>query len=862
MASLITPPPAVDARAGSTQQLAEFIAAVSSAATEAEAGRAAVERAAETLDAPVAAIVSGGRLVASVGYAEGSTPLEALAAVMPGRGGATLDVPGVGPCAATAAMAEHPAGATFVVARPDRLTRDETGLLRGMARVAGMTMRMLQVLEAERAAREEQAALRRVATLVATVAAPEEVFCTVAEEVARLSRADVAAVLRYESDASAIVIGSWGDREQHLPIGARLALAGHGVAAVIRRTGRPARVARIAGPPGSVAAAFESARMQSGVGSPIVVDGRLWGVVIAARASGEPLPPHVERRIPAFTELVAIAIANAQARVDLRAVADEQAALRRVATLVARAAPPAAVFGAVAEEVGYVLATADFTMVARYDDDAVEVVGAWSRAGDKLLLGRRTPLGGRNVSTLVFESNQPARVDDLTEDASALGVAAYGTGMRSSAGAPIEVEGRLWGVVIVAASEQRALPIGIEHRLAEFTELVATAIANAQAREELDTLADEQAALRRMATLVARGEPPRAVFAAVAAEVGRLLPVDLTLIGRYGSGGTVTGVGGWSRAGDAVPVATTRVHLGGRNVTALVFETGRPARLESYDEATGAAADDARRRGLRSAVGAPIRVESRLWGIMLAASTHADTLPPSTEDRLARFTELVGTAIAKAEAHGELMRSRARIVAGADEVRRRIERNLHDGAQQRLLFVALKLRAALADMPGGMDDLAAELEGIVDELNKALDELRELARGIHPAVLTEGGLPAALRALARRCAVPVRLDLRVEGRLPETVEVAAYFVASEALANAVKHADASKITVEVDARDAVLLIRIRDDGVGGADYEGGSGLVGLKDRVEALGGRIVLESAPGRGTSVAAELPVDGHATA
>jgi signal transduction histidine kinase len=680
--------------AWSTQQLAEFVAAVSVAESETSAASAAVERAAEALDADVAAIVCGDELVAAVGYPDGAAPVDELARLRAGSPASGLEIPGIGTCAAAVASLEHPPGATLIVARPDSLTQAESGLLRGMARVASVTMRMLRVTDDERQAREE-----------------------------------------------------------------------------------------------------------------------------------------------------------------LERLAHEQAALRRVATLVARRVAPNLVFAAVAEEVGHVLPAADFTMVARYDaDGAVEVAGAWSRVRDDTLIGRRQPLGGRNVSTLVFERNEPARVDHLCEDTSSLTTAALQTGMCSSVGAPINVEGRLWGVMIVASTRADTLRAGTENRLAEFTELVATAIANAEAREELRRVADEQAALRRVATLVARAAPPAELFAAVAAEVGRLLPADLTLIGRYDRAGTVTGVAGWRSSGDAVPATT--VDLGGRNVTSLVFETARPARLDRYEDASGAAATDARRRGLRSAVGAPISVESRLWGVMLAASTHEEPFAPGTEERLAGFTDLISTAIANANAQAELTASRARIITSADETRRRIERDLHDGAQQRLVSLALQLRAAQAAVPRDLGELAAELDSITTGLNSALEDLRDLARGIHPAILAEGGLGPALKALARRSAVPVGLDVRMDDRVAEPVEAAAYFVVSEALTNAAKHARAANIDVDVEAGDDLLRVRVCDDGVGGADFSRGSGLVGLRDRVEAVGGRIGLQSEPGRGTSLWVELPL------
>ena len=250
----------------------------------------------------------------------------------------------------------------------------------------------------------------------------------------------------------------------------------------------------------------------------------------------------------------------------------------------------------------------------------------------------------------------------------------------------------------------------------------------------------------------------------------------------------------------------------------------------------------------------PISVEGRLWGVIGIASGHE--LPPPTEARLAGFTELVATAIANAEARAALTASRARIVATTDQTRRRIERDLHDGAQQRLVSLALQLREAQAALPGA-GELAERLEGAVTEVNGVLEELREIARGIHPAVLTEGGLRPALRALARRSAVPVSLDVQVAGRLPEPVEIAAYYAVSEALTNVAKYAHASAAEVEVAVGGGVLQVDVRDDGRGGADFGRGSGLLGLKDRVEALGGWISLQSTAGAGTIMQIALPLD-----
>ena len=285
-----------------------------------------------------------------------------------------------------------------------------------------------------------------------------------------------------------------------------------------------------------------------------------------------------------------------------------------------------------------------------------------------------------------------------------------------------------------------------------------------------------------------------------------------------------------------------------------MWQTGRLARIE-YDEAISgeigrvAAGDE----GLASSVGVPVSVEGQLWGAIVVAYVGGEFLPADTESRLAGFTELLATAIANAEAQAEVTASRARVVAAADQARRRIERDLHDGAQQRLVTLALYLRDAQADAP---PELGGQLGEAVAEATSALDELRETARGIHPAILADGGLRPALKALAGRSPVPVDLHIRVEERLPEPVEVSAYYVVAEALTNAAKHARASAIGVEAEIDSDLLRVTVRDNGIGGAHLGGGTGLAGLKDRVEALGGRIVLNSPRGAGTVLRVELPL------
>jgi signal transduction histidine kinase len=534
-------------------------------------------------------------------------------------------------------------------------------------------------------------------------------------------------------------------------------------------------------------------------------------------------------------------------------VTGEQAALRRVATLVARGTPPEAVFAAVAKEVAGALG-ADRATMARFDPDGTStVVASWSRTGAAFPVGSRWSLSGHDLLALVFQTGRAARME-ANADSSGPDAKARDLGVRAAIGVPVSVEGRLWGVMTVG-SMREPLPAGTEDRLAGFTELVATAIANAQARVELRGYAEEQAALRRVAMLVADGAAPERVLAAVAEEAGRLLGVEYTAMARYDPDGFRTVVGAWSSSGHIFPVGS-RLKLGGRNVATLVLQTGRAARVDDYAGATGAIAEAVRNRGSNAAVGVPISVEGRLWGVMVLDS-RSGPLPPDSEARLAGFTELAGTAIANSEARSALAASRARIVATADATRRRIERDLHDGAQQRLVSLALDLRAAEAAAAAGTGDLAPDLDRVAAGLDDVLADLREIARGLHPAVLADGGLAPALKTLVRRAAIPVHLDVQVDRRLPDPVEIAAYYTVAEALTNAAKHAGATAVDIEVSVTDGMLNVCVRDNGCGGANFGEGTGLVGLKDRAEALGGRLQLHSVPGAGTVLEITLPLD-----
>jgi signal transduction histidine kinase len=421
---------------------------------------------------------------------------------------------------------------------------------------------------------------------------------------------------------------------------------------------------------------------------------------------------------------------------------------------------------------------------------------------------------------------------------------------------PVLSRGGLRAVLLL---ENRLLGGAFTARRLEAVNLIAGQLAvsldNAQLYAGYRRIADEQAALRRVATLVARAAPPQRLFTAVAGEVGQLLAVDFAILVRYDPSDKLEVVGAWTSTGAPAPIPVGgRLPLGGRNVTTLVWQTARPIRIDYDDAFSGVLGQVATRDwGVRSSVGVPVSVEGQLWGAIVVALTGGESPPADTESRLAGFTELVAAAIANAEAQAEVTASRARIVAAADQARRRIERDLHDGAQQRLVTLALKLRAAQATAPPG---LGGQLEEAAAEATSALDELRETVRGIHPAILADGGLRPALRALARRCPVPVDLRVHVKEPLPEPVEVSAYYVVAEALTNVAKHSRASAVSVEVEVPGDVLRVAVHDNGVGGAAMARGTGLVGLKDRVEALGGRIVLYSPPGAGTSLRAELPL------
>jgi signal transduction histidine kinase len=380
-------------------------------------------------------------------------------------------------------------------------------------------------------------------------------------------------------------------------------------------------------------------------------------------------------------------------------------------------------------------------------------------------------------------------------------------------------------------------------------------IARARAADA-GVLAEQQAALRRVATLVARGIPASEVFPAVTDELARSLGVDNASLWRYEADGTATLLAARDDPGQTARMPVdSRWSLAGENIVAMVADSGQPARMDSHETAAGDVAAMIRRLGLRSGVGAPIIVQNRIWGVAVVGSSPTELLPPDTEQRVGEFTELVATAIANAEARAALTASRTRIVTATDEARRRLERDLHDGAQQRLVSLGLELRSIEAEVPPELGSLKEQISDAVSGLTAASADLQELARGIHPAILSRGGLGPALKTLARRCSIPVTVHVELEGSIPESAEVAAYYVVAEAITNTTRHARASGMDIDVRMNGPDLVLWIRDDGVGGADSGNGSGLIGLIDRVEALGGQMQIASPCGGGTALHAAIP-------
>jgi PAS domain S-box-containing protein len=714
---------------------------------------------------------------------------------------------------------------------------------------------------------DEQEALRRVATLVADEAAPDAIFASVAEEIARILMADRCAIGRFEADDSMTIVAYWSNEEPKLPVGTLIGLQGDDVTAAVRESRRPILIddhEAFSGPLIDYARTLGSLP-RSTVAAPIFAEGRVWGSIFASTMAVE-IAEGTESRVVDFAELVATAIANAETRDSLRRLVDEQAALRRVATLVAAGIEPEELFSAVSDEVAR-LFTADGAGVGRFEPDGSEVVvvGRSESLRSSIPVGSRQDIHKSLFAGEVYRTGRAARIDlrrDDVGEADALGEISrrvLAMGFFSTVAAPIVVEGELWGVV-TASSSHTTLPPDTEKRVESFCELVATAIANAQSRTELAAseararaLANEQAALRRVATLVAQGVSPDELFSAVAHEVAGIIDIPVVAVNRYEADGSFTILG---IAGETNFTVGSRWPVEEEGIAGMILATGRPSRMDDYSTMRGQLGEALRDDLVVSTLGVPVVVEGSIWGFMIAAAKPGRPIPADTEERLARFTELVATAVSNATTRSELIASRARIVAAGDEAKRRIERNLHDGTQQRLIALGLDVQIVRDSIPADRQDAQSGLERIRDDLEAVLEDVRELSHGLHPALLSQAGLGRSVQALARKSPIPVKLDISVSERPSESTETAVYYVISEALANAAKHARASEISVLLTTSRSEIRATIEDDGSGGAEASAGSGLVGLIDRVEALGGRFALDSPPGHGTKISIEMPL------
>jgi signal transduction histidine kinase len=368
-----------------------------------------------------------------------------------------------------------------------------------------------------------------------------------------------------------------------------------------------------------------------------------------------------------------------------------------------------------------------------------------------------------------------------------------------------------------------------------------------------DLSGPQRASLQRLASLVAAGAPSWEVFAAVAKEVAQVTGSALVQIQRYEPDDTVTVAGAWGTAPHPFQPGTNW-SLEGSKIAGVIKATREPVRVDDWGTYSGQLAGGVRETGIRGGAGAPIVVDGKLWGCMAAGPAKGEPVPPGLEHRVAEFTELVATSISNAQARSELAASRARVLAAADEERRRIVRDLHDGAQQRLVHTMITLKLARRELQEREPRARKLVDEALAHAERANAELRELAHGILPRVLTGGGLRAGADALASRMPVPVELDVAAD-RAPVPIEATAYFVMAEALTNVAKHAGARHASVRAHLEDGALRVEVRDDGAGGARADG-SGLLGLRDRVAALHGTLSIDSPPGGGTCNAVELPV------
>jgi PAS domain S-box-containing protein len=528
---------------------------------------------------------------------------------------------------------------------------------------------------------------------------------------------------------------------------------------------------------------------------------------------------------------------------ELHRLADEQAALREVATLVAKGADTLEVFSAVAGGVAKVLGAPGINMI-RFDQDSVATkIAGWGIA--PLEVGSHWSLDDPSVMAMVAHTGRPARIEDYAETAGAFATLALGAGIRSGIGAPIIVDGRTWGVVITYWGDSDQASGEAEVRLSRFTELVATAIANMQSLDRLHKLIDEQSALSRVATLVARGASGDDIIAAVCSAVGPLLAARQVRAVAFAESGGYRVLQAWrGDGGTSGRPGAPDADIDLRALSDRITTVRAAYRVVDTSELNGSSGSE---------VGARVIVQDDIWGALIVESD--EILPSSAETSVARFAEMIATALTNELARTQLLQSRVRIVTAADEARRHLQRNIHDGAQQRIVASVIDLQMAEERFDGDPPAARAALRSALETSQAGLEELRELAAGLHPRILSRGGLNAALNSIASRARIPVTV-VAPTGRYASHVEAAAYFVVTEGLANVAKHSQATSARVHVRESTSQLLVTVEDDGIGGVDIDGGTGLRGLEDRAEALGGRLVVESIPGRGTSLFVSIPM------
>jgi signal transduction histidine kinase len=688
-----------------------------------------------------------------------------------------------------------------------------------------------------------QAALQRIAAVAAGGSPPETVFEAVTAEAAALLGGALVGLARFEGDGSeAVVVAQTGD---HTTVGVRIPVVGDTTLARLRRTGRAARVDAFGAGPGT--RLVTQIGIRAAVSVPVVVEGAIWGALGVSSRRG-PVPADAEHRLGVFVEIIAAAVVGAEARESARVLATEQAALLRVAALVAEGAGEAEIFEAVATEAAGLIDDEATTLV-RYEGDRTFVVLAHHNGTAPVGLRYRVPEDDAGTSATMLATLRPARLDSYADVADrSYAYRPYRCG--SSVTVPIIVDGRLWGAVGVV-NEGRALPVTTEARLGKFAELVASALANAAARAELERFGARQAALRRVAELVARGAALDEVFRSVTAEASTILGGAAANLFHYD--GTAFEV--VATCSSPLPVGE-RVPAGESLMTGPLLRGRRPLRLASL--AGSRSPDRARGLGIAAMVAVPVVAEGRVWG-GLSTTTSEGPPPLDAEERLAELAELAAAAIVSAENRAELRASRARVVATADETRQRIQRDVHDGTQQRLVQTVLALKLGLDAADRGEDPVDLVREAL-EHAERATVELRDIVHGILPPSLARGGLRAGIDSLVATSAMTIDVDTSAlpSRRLPGEVEVTAYFVVAEGLTNVAKHARATRARVTVAGDAHALVVEVADDGGGGADPRGGSGLTGLSDRVDALDGTLLLTSTERTGTTLRVVLPLPG----